>query len=244
MKNSFFIDMGNSRIKIARVQNKKVDLVATVPLQDKNTIFGLPILDNATEIFISSVVGLPEEEFFPTLPLFQIDVESVPANKIDYLTKHTLGVDRVLAAFGAFSISNSASVIVDSGSATTIDVINNEGCFLGGIIAPGLEGVHKGMKVKAPKLPEVSNDIPTNFPGKTTVECLQWGMNAFFIDGISTAISRSAKLFDEVETFILGGNADLFRPIFPNAHFNNQLLFLGMRECENKGWFKRINPQS
>lgn len=233
--------MGNSRIKIARVQNNKVDLVATVPLPDKNTVFELPIFEEATEIFISSVVGLPSADFLPSIPVFEINVACIPSGKIDYKTKETLGIDRVLAAFGAFSLSHSACVVVDSGSATTIDVIDDSGCFLGGVIAPGLEGIHAGMKVKAPKLPEISTEIPTSFPGKSTKECLQWGMNVFFVDGISAAISRSAQVLEKAEIFILGGNADLFREKFPSAHFQNHLVFLGMNECRRNGWCRKLN---
>ena len=70
-----------------------------------------------------------------------IDLERVPDDlpcpmPVEYDTPDTLGVDRLLGAFAAWSELRSPLVVVDCGSATTVDAVR-DGAFLGGFIAPG-----------------------------------------------------------------------------------------------------------
>lgn len=71
----------------------------------------------------------------------------------------TVGMDRLLCAFGAFARAKQACIVVDAGTAVTVDFIDGEGVFHGGVIAPGLNMMLQALHEKTAKLPLVE------FPG-------------------------------------------------------------------------------
>lgn len=70
----------------------------------------------------------------------------------------TLGVDRLLVALGAFHRARQACVVIDAGTAITVDFIDGEGTFHGGAIAPGLHMMLRSMHEQTAALPEVEID--------------------------------------------------------------------------------------
>jgi type III pantothenate kinase len=67
----------------------------------------------------------------------------------------TVGQDRLLCAFGAYARAKQACVVVDAGTAVTVDFIDGEGVFHGGVIAPGAQMMLTAMHEKTAQLPEV-----------------------------------------------------------------------------------------
>ena len=71
-----------------------------------------------------------------------------------------LGTDRLLTAFAAFQVVNRAVIVADFGSATTIDVVNDSGIFLGGVIMPGLAMAAKSLNEFTSSLPLIMPKVP------------------------------------------------------------------------------------
>jgi type III pantothenate kinase len=86
------------------------------------------------------------------------------------------GVDRVLNVAAAYEQMGKACVVVDAGTAVTVDVCNDEGNFLGGAIAPGAQTQLDALHEKTAKLPRVELAAPKNPIGKTTAEAIQLGV--------------------------------------------------------------------
>ena len=101
------------------------------------------------------------------------------------------GPDRLANAAGAFDRHGGHVVVVDFGTATNFDVVAEDGAYVGGVIAPGvnlsLEALHAG----AAALPHVDISQPDNVIGTNTVECIQsgvfWGYTGL-IEGITRRI--------------------------------------------------------
>ncbi len=72
----------------------------------------------------------------------------------------TLGQDRQLCALAAYSRAHQACVIVDAGTAITVDFVDGEGVFQGGIIAPGLAMMLASMHEKTSALPSLAWEVP------------------------------------------------------------------------------------
>lgn len=72
----------------------------------------------------------------------------------------TLGVDRALNALGAYSKTKQACVVVDAGTAVTVDFVDGEGTFHGGVIAPGLRMMLESLCERTSQLPEVAYSVP------------------------------------------------------------------------------------
>jgi type III pantothenate kinase len=86
------------------------------------------------------------------------------------------GVDRVLNVAAAYEQMGKACVVVDAGTAVTVDVCNDVGDFLGGAIAPGAQTQLAALHEKAAKLPRVELAAPKQPIGKTTAEAIQLGV--------------------------------------------------------------------
>lgn len=85
---------------------------------------------------------------------------------LDYQPARALGSDRWLGAMAAFRM-HGASLVVDCGSATTINCIDNQGVFRGGAIAPGLGAIAQGMALATPGLPAADLDGCAEVPARS-----------------------------------------------------------------------------
>ncbi|WP_323036525.1 type III pantothenate kinase [Pararhodobacter sp.] len=121
------------------------------------------------------------------------------------------GPDRLANAAGAFDRHGGHVVVVDFGTATNFDVVAEDGAYVGGVIAPGvnlsLEALHQG----AAALPHVDISRPENVIGKNTVECIQsgvfWGYTGL-VEGITARIK--AEYGQPMKVVGTGGLASLF----------------------------------
>ncbi len=122
-----------------------------------------------------------------------------------------VGADRLINAIAAHAHHGGPLIIVDFGTATTFDVVDGEGSYCGGAIAPGvnlsLEALHKA----AAKLPRVAIERPAHVIGKGTTSAMQsgifWGYVSM-IEGIATRIQD--EFGSEMTVIATGGLAPLF----------------------------------
>ena len=86
------------------------------------------------------------------------------------------GVDRVLNVAAAYEQMGKACVVVDAGSAITINLCNDAGEFIGGAIAPGVSMMLDSLNEKTAKLPRVEFDIPEGPYGRDTTQAIRQGV--------------------------------------------------------------------
>jgi type III pantothenate kinase len=86
------------------------------------------------------------------------------------------GVDRVLAVAAAYEQLQHACVVVDAGTAITINACNDAGEFLGGTISPGVTMMLDALHEKTAKLPKVDFAVPTEPYGQSTVDAIRQGV--------------------------------------------------------------------
>ena len=87
-----------------------------------------------------------------------------------------VGADRLVTALGAIKKYKGNLIIIDSGTATTFDVVSEDKHFEGGIIAPGINLSVKALHEAAAQLPRIAIVKPNNVIGKNTVEAMQSGI--------------------------------------------------------------------
>lgn len=172
-------------------------------------------------------------------PIEMIRASSIPEKMLDYDTPETLGIDRFLACLGAFSLSNSTVIVVDAGSACTIDLMTSDSVFRGGVIMPGLGILHNSVRNQLPELPDVERQIPARWPGKSTVQSLEWGINGTFLMALKGFLKKYQKEGGEAAIWLTGGDSEfLFQSLrdeFP-VQRNSYLLPEGMAHfSENYG---------
>jgi type III pantothenate kinase len=99
-----------------------------------------------------------------------------------------VGADRIVNAIGAYDLYGGPTLVIDFGTATTLDAVSGKGEYLGGAILPGIEISMDALFARADRLARVELVEPRSVIGKSTAEALQSGAIYGFaaqVDGIS-----------------------------------------------------------
>ncbi len=183
-------------------------------------IFGLAAIDpkTVTAAIIATVVPAMR---FPLLTLcrryFHCEALVVGHANLDVGCKilidhpEDLGADRIVNAVGAFEIYGGPKIVVDFGTATTFDVIDAEGSYIGGAIAPGINLSIEALHQAAAQLPRVNIGRPERVIGKNTVGAMRSGVFFGYLGLIEGLIARiRAELGTDAGVVATGGLAPLF----------------------------------
>lgn len=106
---------------------------------------------------------------------------------IAYEDPRQVGADRIANAVAAVDAFGAPVVVVDFGTATTLDVVDTRGVYAGGAIAPGVETSAEALFRKAARLSAVDLDVPSRVIGRNTRESVQAGLllgEAAMVDGL------------------------------------------------------------
>jgi type III pantothenate kinase len=121
------------------------------------------------------------------------------------------GADRLVNAIGGYLKYGGPLILIDSGTATTFDLVGVDGAFEGGLIAPGINLSMQALHSAAARLPRVAIAKPAHVIGKGTVEAMQsgvfWGYVAL-IEGLIERIKR--EYHAPLQVIATGGVASLF----------------------------------
>lgn len=142
------------------------------------------------------------------------------------------GADRLVNALGARSVYEGPLIIIDSGTATTFDVIAADGAFEGGIIAPGINLSMQALHAAAAKLPRVAIARPQRVLGKDTVSAMQSGVFWGYIDLIDGLVNRLKSEWGAPMTVVAtGGVVSLFEGASRTIdHYDADLTIRGLLE--------------
>ena len=134
--------------------------------------------------------------------------------QIRYDNPHEVGADRIVNGVAAYRIFGGPVVVVDFGTATTIDVIAEDGAYMGGAIAPGVETSADALFSRAARLSKVDLEPPEHVIGTNTRASLQAGLllgAGAMVDGLVR------RVWDELGTttrvVATGGLAERMAPL-------------------------------
>ena len=124
-----------------------------------------------------------------------------------------VGADRVVNAVGALGHHRLPAIIIDFGTATTFDVVDAEGNYRGGAIAPGINLSLEALHMAAAQLPRVAVKRPAQVIGKATVPAMQSGVYWGYIGMIEGLVARIRAEFGVADMTVVatGGLAPLFQ---------------------------------
>ena len=122
-----------------------------------------------------------------------------------------VGADRIVSALGAHKTYEGNLVVIDSGTATTFDVVAEDGGFEGGIISPGINLSMRALHDAAAQLPRIAIQRPSRVIGQDTVSAMQSGVFWGYIDLIDGLVTRiKAEYGKPMKVVATGGVASLF----------------------------------
>ena len=122
-----------------------------------------------------------------------------------------VGADRLVNAVAAYKKFGGNTIIIDFGTATTFDVLNKQGDYIGGVIAPGINLSLDALHRAAAKLPNIAIERPESIIGKSTVSAMQAGIYWGYVGLIEGILRRIQEHGGEpMKTVATGGLASLF----------------------------------
>ncbi|WP_017930610.1 type III pantothenate kinase [Robiginitomaculum antarcticum] len=143
------------------------------------------------------------------------------------------GADRLVNVVGALTRYKAPLIIVDSGTATTFDVVDEDGNFIGGIITPGINLSVRALHEAAARLPRIEIRRPSKVVGTNTVESMQSGIFWGYIGLIDGLVNRIKQERSDLKFTVIGtgGIASLFEGASDTIeHYDSRLTIDGLFE--------------
>jgi len=118
-----------------------------------------------------------------------------------------VGTDRVVSAAAAYDVVEDAVVVADFGTAVTIDLVDQNGIFQGGVICPGFEISAQALKENTAQLPNIKVTKPKSPYGKNTAEAINCGLYYSIIGALEEVVRRYAEQIGRWPQTIITGSA-------------------------------------
>ncbi|MDE5888225.1 MAG: type III pantothenate kinase [Muribaculaceae bacterium] len=209
------IDQGNSSAKavvwqdgepVEWVRFSDLDIEALLPILDRYELEGCAFcsVSHNDAKFLETLRRLLDGRLVVLTPALPLPI------KIRYSSRSTLGSDRVAAAVGAVSLfSSEALLVVDAGTAITLDFVSADGEFLGGNIAPGMKMRFDSLSRYTSRLPlvEAAGEIPLF--GEDTLTAIRCGVERGMAAEVADAYRLAYARFGCRRVVMTGADAEL-----------------------------------
>lgn len=221
------LDIGNTQFKMCVFDHNQIEFHSFYNNLDKSLINHLLDEYAIDKIIYSDTRGIKHTDI---AKLFPSEIKIIALNhhtplpiKINYDTPETLGKDRIAGAVGSYEYFPGFPIlIIDIGTALTIDFVSASGVFEGGIISPGPELRYKALHEFTGKLPLFAPVEDTNTMGSSTQSAIESGVQNGLLFEINEYILTFQKQYSNLKVVLTGGYYYLFDkkikyPIFADA---------------------------
>ena len=226
--NIIAVDIGNTNINIGLFLEGKEEFVESIPGGSRAKLTNclksawqkIPIIESSKEhkrngvIVVSSVKPawtkvireIAEVHLDEEIHIIGKDIPLPMQLWVDEPDK--IGTDRVVSAAAAYEVAEDVVIVADLGTAVTIDLVDQNGIFLGGVICPGFEISAKALRDYTAQLPNIKVTKPKAPYGKNTVDAINCGLYYSIVGALQEIIRRYAEVFGKwPQTVITGSGA-------------------------------------
>lgn len=226
------VDIGNTRVHFARFENFNAQEVTA------------PVSTYSYSTYSSDIQGLRDWLTETKLPWYAVSVHRSALASLEAFSKieprvhsflafdcsrlpieigleapEKIGLDRLAAAVAVNHLreSDRAAIVVDAGTAITVDAVSSEGKFVGGAILPGMRTSAKALASQTDALPHITVDLE-NKPvaiGTNTTEAMQSGLFWGSVGAVRETIRRVSEQLDSKkppQIFFSGGDVNYLAP--------------------------------
>ena len=216
------VTLGNSSAALARVAGGNVGEVRRVPV-GRVADLGEALAAGRRPQVIAASVNPPALERLRRLsvratgrPPRVARVDFPVPMKMDVDRPEEVGVDRLLGAFAAWRRVRRACVVIDCGTATTVNAVSAKGVFLGGAIFPGPALLTRALARGTAQLPAVAPGPAASAIGKSTEEAIRAGVWFGWQGGVLALLAAAlSEVGDDAPVFLTGGDRDVLAPEVP-----------------------------
>jgi type III pantothenate kinase len=246
------VDAGNTRVKWAVIDRSKSNQVlgewhasGSVARVDAAELVDIWRSFKIGRVLLSNVAGHDMRDELENAVLRALGTKPVPLEwfascaelggiRSNYLNPTQLGCDRFATSIGAHALFPNQSLIVATcGTATTIDAIDADGTFVGGMILPGLGLMATSLAKNTAQLPQVALQTSLTQPfADNTDAAIVSGCLAAQAGAIERAVTAHSKAHPDavISCILAGGAADLIAPHLTIAHQRvDNLVLIGLQ---------------
>lgn len=232
---NIYIDIGNSRFKSARFEDGQLEPLETIPWRDEDVAERLDKVWKGLspeKIVVCNVAG---DRVMPQLHAWCEQRLGIVPHEVQsearfgelrngYLEPAKLGTDRWAAMIGAAAEHNGALCVIDSGTATTVDIIKADGEHCGGAILPGMYTMRQSLGKYTAALFAASGDIQPF--SDNTASGIAGGTGYASAGGIDRLIDEAREQYGELTSVFTGGEASVVRPLLRNETVLDTMLVI------------------
>ena len=224
------IDVGNTHITLGVFDGEelKATFRATAKQPRTSDEYGIQLCDllmhrgfqvkDIKDVIISSVVpdvmhslGSAIIKYFHVKPFVPTTLDM--GLKINTEHPKEIGPDRIVDAVAAFEKYGGPVIVVDFGTATTYDVVSEDGVFEGGVISPGIRTSARALWGGAAMLPEIEIRRPESIIAKETVSSMQGGLVYGYIGQTEYIVKKiKAAGYEDAKVVATGGLGNIIVP--------------------------------
>ena len=194
----------SSKIIILKNRNKYLKKIINKTI-NKKILFSsvVPTIFQKTKSFL-------KKKGFHVYEIKDLKIKKLIKTKVEKVSE--VGSDRIANGIGAFEKYKKNCLIIDFGTATTFDIINNSGVYEGGVIAPGINLSIQNLNKSTAMLPYINLKASSKIFGKNTKEAINagilWGYQGLINNIILKIFSSKRK---KLNIILTGGYANLFK---------------------------------
>jgi type III pantothenate kinase len=225
------VDIGNTNILFGKFNN--LDLIEQLRIETEIFDKDVSSVESKTykkinnfietdcvDCFISGVVPdtilslINFMKNYQELNIVEIDNEYLgDLIKIDVDKPNEVGVDRLINSYAGLNIYNGPLIIIDFGTATTFDLVDSSGSYIGGIICPGVNLSIQSLAHNTAKLPLIEIKKVEKLIGKDTASAIESGIYWGYVSLVGGLIDRLKKQngFKDANIIATGGLSGMFR---------------------------------
>jgi type III pantothenate kinase len=225
--NILAVDIGNTNITIGLYLGDEEQFIKSIPGESRKELTNclksawqkVPIVKRSKEkkrngiIVVSSVKPawtklieqIVKDNFGEKILLIGKDIPLPMTLWVDEPDK--VGADRIVAAAAAYAVVEDAVAVADFGTAVTIDLVDEKGVFLGGVICPGFETSAKALNENTAQLPKIKVTRPKTPYGKNTTEAINCGLYYSAVATLQEVIRHYAEKIGKWPHTVLTGSA-------------------------------------
>ncbi len=234
------IDIGNTRIKYLLMQDNQLFDASEVKHLDYHLLSQALSSEEFSKVSVVIVASVQSHENVSVIESWAL------AGNIKFLQVHSqskaygvssryqqpeqLGVDRWLALIAARQLYPASNVlIIDAGTAITIDLLGKDGQHQGGWIMPGIQTMFDSLLNNTQKVIAEQDTVESLPFGDSTSQCVNYGIWAMAIGAINNAIEQANKTLTLDQILLTGGNSQQIARLMPNNYkLIPELLFHGL----------------
>jgi type III pantothenate kinase len=214
-------DIGNSRVKF-KVDNKVTafeyysdslaDYLKSLAVEGFDNFYYSSVNKEAEGLIVSRLFGTIQN-------IENIDKLLASASPIDFSNIRGMGSDRKLSLIAVHRTSDVPLVTVDCGTAVTVNLLDEDGICLGGVIMPGFKLQAKALNQFTSDLPLVEDPVSRDYIGRDTESAIRCGVLNAIVGGIITTICGSS-FSTAPDVFVTGGYGDLIQQRLKSHYMN------------------------